>query len=287
MQLHPVPPSAGDIDRVIYQSEAGAVGTFRCSVSHPLFRDSGPIRNHCVVFPRTAVTIHPRGAAPFQADATVATVYRPGQEYARRPVDAAGDRCDYFVPGPDVLRDAEPLFAERRVGTPGSLYFRQRAVVRRVLEARPEASLAVDEAIVEVIGAAADTVVRPRRRTGDSSARHREWVAHAQFLLARNPGADLTLTVIALRVGCSAFHLCRVFRARTGRSLHEYRMEFRLRASLDRLEQGDDITSVALALGFSSHSHFTSAFRRRFGRAPRDYRAVDAAAWHCGIVGAP
>ena len=121
MRVLPVPASASDIDCLIYKSEVGAVGTFRCAVSHPLFRDSGPIRNHCLVFPRTAVTIHARGAAPFQSDATLATVYEGGQEYSRRPIDAAGDRCDYFVPGPDLLRCTEPLFSSRRVGTPAPL----------------------------------------------------------------------------------------------------------------------------------------------------------------------
>jgi AraC-like DNA-binding protein len=33
-----------------------------------------------------------------------------------------------------------------------------------------------------------------------------------------------------------------------------------------------DLTALALDLGFSSHSHFTDAFRRRFGMAPSSLR---------------
>jgi AraC-like DNA-binding protein len=52
-------------------------------------------------------------------------------------------------------------------------------------------------------------------------------------------------------------------------SLHAYRTELRLRHALERLlERREHITQIALDLGFSSHSHFTAAFRRAFGLTP-------------------
>jgi AraC-like DNA-binding protein len=48
----------------------------------------------------------------------------------------------------------------------------------------------------------------------------------------------------------------------------------RLRASLEAIaERSLDLTSVALDHGFSSHSHFTAAFRREWGMTPSDWRA--------------
>jgi AraC-like DNA-binding protein len=44
------------------------------------------------------------------------------------------------------------------------------------------------------------------------------------------------------------------------------------RALLD-LPHCDSITDLALDLGFSSHSHFTSVFRKAFGMTPSQYRA--------------
>jgi AraC-like DNA-binding protein len=38
------------------------------------------------------------------------------------------------------------------------------------------------------------------------------------------------------------------------------------------MEGADDLTALALELGFSSHSHFTDAFRAEFGRAPSRIR---------------
>ena len=51
--------------------------------------------------------------------------------------------------------------------------------------------------------------------------------------------------------------------------IHRYLTQLRLRSSLERLADGaNDLTALALELGFSSHSHFTDAFRREFGHAP-------------------
>ena len=69
--------------------------------------------------------------------------------------------------------------------------------------------------------------------------------------------------------GLSRFRLCRAFRRATGSTLHAWREERRMRAALAALADGaDDLTRLALDLGYSSHSHFTARFRRTFGRSP-------------------
>jgi AraC-like DNA-binding protein len=73
-------------------------------------------------------------------------------------------------------------------------------------------------------------------------------------------------------MGVSPFHLCRLFRRETGYSLHQYRTELRLRWSLQPLADDVDILTVALAAGFSHHSHFTAAFRNTFGLRPSEFR---------------
>ena len=85
----------------------------------------------------------------------------------------------------------------------------------------------------------------------------------------------LTLARIAAALDCSVFHLCRSFRRATGLTLHDYRNQVRLRLALERLEQGErDLTRLGLDLGYSSHSHFTAAFRRSFGTPPSDARKL-------------
>jgi AraC-like DNA-binding protein len=71
----------------------------------------------------------------------------------------------------------------------------------------------------------------------------------------------------------SPYHLSRIFRRSTGSSLHAYQTSLRLREGLRRLSDGEqDLTALALDLGFSDHSHFTNSFRRHFGSAPSKFR---------------
>jgi AraC-like DNA-binding protein len=78
----------------------------------------------------------------------------------------------------------------------------------------------------------------------------------------------MSLGSIAQAIGCTPFALSRVFHDVTGMTLHRYRAALRLRASLELVEAGQPLTAIALELGYSSHSHFTEAFRSDFGVPP-------------------
>jgi AraC-like DNA-binding protein len=54
--------------------------------------------------------------------------------------------------------------------------------------------------------------------------------------------------------------------------LQRYVTQLRLARALIELPDSDDLTALALDLGFSSHSHFTLAFRRAFGCTPSRFR---------------
>jgi AraC-like DNA-binding protein len=49
--------------------------------------------------------------------------------------------------------------------------------------------------------------------------------------------------------------------------------QLRLARALFQLPDADDLTTLALDVGFSSHSHFTLAFRRAFGCTPSQFRS--------------
>jgi AraC-like DNA-binding protein len=79
--------------------------------------------------------------------------------------------------------------------------------------------------------------------------------------------------------GCTPFSLCRAVRAATGGTLHAWLVRLRLQVSLESVaEPRGDLTGIALDLGFSSHSHFTDAFRRAFGITPSAFRQHAVAA---------
>lgn len=275
------------IERLLFDSPLARVGTFRCPAGHPLFRDSGPIVNPVFVFPRTAVWIQHDGDAPFVSDPTIATLYNRGQTYKRRVLSAMGDRCEWFALAPRTLADIaatwnpgaadrpEQPFALPRTTVDSWTYLRQRRLVDALARGCCE-PLFVEEAVVwlaaRVLRSAAESD-GPRHRQPPAFTRaaraHREHVEHARALLAARFTQTLSLAELAALVGVSAFHLCRVFRHQTGRTLHEHRTELRMRQALERLpDYVANVTQLALDLGFSSHSHFTAAFRRTYGITP-------------------
>ena len=58
----------------------------------------------------------------------------------------------------------------------------------------------------------------------------------------------------------------------TGLPVHRYLTQLRLARALVELPHADDLTALALSLGFSSHSQFSFAFRRAFGATPSRFR---------------
>jgi AraC-like DNA-binding protein len=58
-----------------------------------------------------------------------------------------------------------------------------------------------------------------------------------------------------------------------GTSLHAYRNQLRLRRAIGLIEEGArDLAGLAMQLGYSSHSHFSLAFREAFGCTPAQLR---------------
>ena len=110
-------------------------------------------------------------------------------------------------------------------------------------------------------------------------SRHAQLIVNrAQEYIYAHFCEPLTIDDIAVAVGVSAVHLAQLFRKVTGSSLHRYVMDLRLSHALNRIDESSDFTALALDLGFSSHSHFTAAFRRRYdryGHAPSSFREAE------------
>lgn len=269
------------VDRAIFVSPVLKVGIFRCPPDDARFRDSGPAEHHLVVFPRTSVWIRHEGGRPFVADPGVATTYNRGQPYSRSALSRDGDRCDWFALEPPALpalarhtggriaEDPERPFTTEFVGVPPRLYAAQRRVLHAVAAAADP--LEVEERALAVVAAVlAPSAGAPTPAATGTAGSHRELAMAARAELARDLFAPLDLATLAARLAVSPWHLCRVFREQCGTTLHAMRRDLRLRAALEHLgpEAAGMLSRLAHACGFSSHSHFTAAFRRQFGVPP-------------------
>ncbi len=141
--------------------------------------------------------------------------------------------------------------------------------------------------LVSVLQAAADdlefeeraiawlrTIHTPIRRDRTISTKSMRTIGRAKEYLHAHFEERLSLSQIADAVGVSPVYLTQLFRASEGIPLYRYHLDLRLNAALDRLPRCDDITLLALDLGFSSHSHFSTEFGRRFGITPSDHRGT-------------
>jgi AraC family transcriptional regulator len=100
----------------------------------------------------------------------------------------------------------------------------------------------------------------------------RERIGRARSILAANLANPPSLEELARQVGCSSFYLSRQFSAATGMTLQQYLRRIRLERAAELLRTGQcNVTEAALEVGYSSLSHFSTAFHELFGCCPGLY----------------
>ncbi|HKW47965.1 MAG TPA: AraC family transcriptional regulator [Gemmatimonadaceae bacterium] len=276
------------VDAPVFQTSDVSIGRFRCPVDYPSFRDTGPIERCLVVFPRSAVWIRHEGRRAFLADPSVATIYNAAQRYERFPESPDGDRCDWFGVSDEVAREVvsdfdldaasgDRPFRFEWAASPTPLYLRQRGLLRRAAAGQLDALEGEEEviAIVTSVMAVAYRTTRHLTPTMRAAVRHSDLVDAARTELLRSLRSNTSVSDIARAIGTSPYHLCRRFSACTGRTLHQYRTELRLRLAVEHLEDpaaGNNLSAIAHDLGFCSHSHFVRVMRRCAGMTPSAVR---------------
>jgi AraC family transcriptional regulator len=278
-------------DRVVFSSSAVKVGMLRCPVQYPKFHNPGPTQNCVIVFPRTSVIVRRGDGVKFVADPGIVAFWNRDQQYWREELNPAGANADWFAIDPALVLDALRLIDPAVEDTPERpfrlshsysdphLYLLQRQLLRRLLNSEAAEPLVIEETVLEILARAVRTAYRQWGReivdveTYGSSLQE-EIVWRAETFIANHFQEPLRVQEIAREVGASAFHLCRLFKRHRRTTLHARSNDLRLRAALDLLfDTRMDLTEVALGLGYSSQSHFTWAFRRRFGLTPAALRA--------------
>jgi len=90
-------------------------------------------------------------------------------------------------------------------------------------------------------------------------------------LLREAPDEDAPVGVLARRAGASRRTIERLFSRDTGMTMAEWRRRLRLLHAVRLLAEGEPVTSVSLAVGYTSVSAFIAVFKREFGVTPGKY----------------
>jgi AraC-like DNA-binding protein len=230
------------------------------------------------VFPYRGVFVRHLGSDQAVAEANQVLFFNAGESYRVSHPVPGGDASLTVIISESLLREMAPCTL-LRVGA--ALAFRQQ---RLRIDPRAQVLVALlrhslREEIAEPLEAEslALTLVQralgPRTtHTAGATVGRQRLVDRAKLVLASDLARRWTLAEIAAEVRGSPVYLTQVFQQVEGLPLYRYHLRLRLARALDLLAQYDDLTALSLDLGFSSHSHFSAAFREAYGRSPSEFR---------------
>ena len=231
-----------------------------------------------LVFPYRGVYVRHVGRQAAVAEANQVLFFNAGESYrVSHPVEG-GDACLSVSIDEELLRELVPR-EQLRDGP--ELAFRR---ARRRIDPRAQALLALirhglSRKVAETLEAETLVLTLVRRSLGErtsqaagASAGRQKLVDRAKLVLASDLARRWTLAEVAREVGVSPVYLTQVFREVEGVPLYRYQLRSRLARALHLLDDYDDLTALGLDLGFSSHSHFSAAFRQAYGRTPAEFQ---------------
>ena len=229
------------------------------------------------VFPFRGVYLRHVGSDQAVADANHVLFFNAQQGYQVSHPVSGGDTSL-------VVSLAQPLLAELApkslLAASEPLTFNQQSMR---IDARAQAlAMLLNHSLrigsIEALEAEALSLTLISRAIGPRTARasgatysRRRLVDRVKVLLAGDLSRRWTLAEIANEIRGSPVYLTQVFQQVEGLPLYRYHLRLRLARALDLVAGRADLSRLAQDLGFSSHSHFTAAFKQAYGRTPSEF----------------
>ena len=233
-----------------------------------------------LVFPYQGAYVHHVGRAATVAEANQVIFINEGEPYrVSHPVDGGDAALSIGVSEATLLELAPRKYLRRGGQTAFNRSHLRVGADTQALTALIRHRLA--RGGIEDLEAESRTLTLLRMAVGGHASRPaagrpgpRKLVDRAKLVLASDLSRRWTLAEIAAEVGGSPVYLTQVFHRLEGIPLYRYQLQLRLARALSLLGEYDDLTNLALELGFSSHSHFSHAFKQAFGYTPSAFRRL-------------
>jgi AraC family transcriptional regulator len=231
-----------------------------------------------LVFPYRGVYVRHAGVDQAVAEANQVLFFNAFEGYRTSHPVAGGDASLTLGISEEMLRELAPAGLLR--DGPNLLF----QPPRLRIDARAHALVALlrhslRQGIAEPLEAESLSLTLVRRALGARTAHapgatfgRQRLVDRVKLVLAGDLARRWTLAEIAAEVRGSPVYLTQVFQQVEGLPLYRYQLRLRLARALDLLGDYDDLTEMSQELGFSSHSHFSAAFREAYGRSPSEFR---------------
>lgn len=273
---------------LLYSSDVLQAGSLRHYPGSPDWKgehDTGP--GLSLGFPRFPMEFRSDRSHWETASTHSVFVNRPHTAFRRRRLDRLGEFTDWLRFDADAARalvrsyfpDADECSvpsAPIEVRSP-RVFGLQRNLQRHLHTSEALDPLFLEETSFRILAAVLeDAHTTARRRTvrpPNAVDMHRDAAGAAVRFISQNFRERLTAPEIARAACVSRPVLFRVFKQRTGFTVHRYLTLLRLREAYYALErEPETIADLAFRLGFASHAHLSAAFRREYGYPPSDVR---------------
>jgi AraC-like DNA-binding protein len=237
-------------------------------------------RSTSLVYPYRGVFMRHVGRKDVVAEANQVLFFNQEQEYRISHPIEGGDACIDVAIDEALLDELAP---KDQAQTAEALIFRRQ---RRRIDPRAQALVALlrhslKRGAADTLEAETLALTLVRRSLGERTSHaagattgRQKLVDRAKLVLSSDLARRWTLADIAHDVGVSPVYLTQVFQQVEGIPLYRYQLRLRLARALDLLGEYDDLTALGLDLGFSSHSHFSAAFKQAYDRTPAEFQRL-------------
>ncbi len=152
-----------------------------------------------------------------------------------------------YVEAPEISQLAHRLLAEMRAG---DMF----------------APLVMQGVLLELVGAFA------RGERHEKSCAPPAWLRMVRDCVREHVEGNLSMEEIANKAGKHPVHVAKEFRRHFGSTIGVYQRQLRLQRAETMLRRNIDLTEIAFACGFASHSHFCRSFKAAYGITPSQFR---------------
>jgi AraC-like DNA-binding protein len=229
------------------------------------------------VFPFRGVYLRHVGDDQAVADANHVLFFNAGQGYQVSHPVAGGDTSLVVGVSPSMLPELVPQ-ALLNPGEPLTFNLQHMRIDARAQALVMLLNHSLRNGSIEALEAEGLSLTLISRAVGPRTARaagatysRRRLVDRVKVLLASDLSRRWTLAEIAEEIRGSPVYLTQAFQQVEGMPLYRYHLRLRLARALDLVAERKDLSGLAQDLGFSSHSHFTAAFKQAYGRTPSEF----------------
>ncbi len=261
------------METILFKNDLMKIGTFILNSDDPLFKQQWFVKKPLIVFPKNCIWIQYRGKDPFIADSSLINLYNKQQEYKRFVLNPRGDYCHWIELSNELLhtihhKEKGDIFSTQNLTCDLKTYLLQAQLFNAFISNHEVEPLELEEIVITIINNISNSM-NSRKEKLFSKPVHKKLTERVKSCIHSDLSQNKSLTDIAVEVYSPPYHISRIFKQTTGIGVHQFRNQIRLKSIYNKIQKGqDDLATMALEHGFSSHSHLSYCFKKYFGFTP-------------------